>query len=625
MGIEITNQNNEQECGVCVITSLHNYYFPQDSFEKQTLLDMSHITQYGLSIFDFEVLCKQVKLNCETYQLNWDEFLQLKINNYFVLLLANNDGYNHYVIAKKKRKTIEIYDSTSCSSKQYKYDEIKPMFLGVLMLINKVKDSKSAKDINSHKSLLLINTKQILLSIILYSCVFLLAVLTASYLNWLIDLAIGKKSISNLITIAFIFTLVYVLNDLITYIITLYSSNYLKDNLILLTSKVLTSLSYKSPSFLNKVDKAWIYKIDECVYHIANYCVVEINKFITNLIFIVICISIVGIINPWLLIFTAIYLLIELSFFFINYSKKKDLFTKLLKNENQNNLNYINLIHNLSNEYWFNKKLNHIQHIKNNYSNLFKNFHDVNLYKANTTLYKSLLKSVFEILLYAAVSYLAIKDESFTIGRITFVIASINLIKTASEEIFGFFLYRIEFQTYWQVYLDLVSVNNLVKQNENVLLNDTNALSFIYKNKKYLLKPGDKNVLPNDFFEILKELDSIKINDISVDTTNLSLSNTLVVLDEYTKADIQNLKFNFENNPTLYGKYIRYFKLDLNGNKIGIYQSLLINLLNLLNEKNKIIILDSINKLILEKDEPVVKEIINKLNKDNFIFIVRKE
>jgi len=625
MGIEITNQTNEQECGVCVITSLHNYYYPHDLMQKESVLETSHITKDGLSIFDFEVLAKQNKLNAETYQLTWDEFCQLKINNYFVLLLQTNNGGNHYVIAKKKRKTIEIFDSTSCSAKQYKYEEIKPLFIGILILINKDKNGEYSKNMNTHKSLLLINIKQILLSITLYSIIFLLAVVSASYLNWLIDLVIAKKSITNLITVAFIFLLVYVLNDLVTYIITLYSSNYLKDNLILLTSKVVNRLANKNPSFLNKVDKTWIYKIDECVYHIANYCVTEINKFITNIIFIIVCICIVGIINPWLLIFTTIYLLIELVFFLLNYEKKKDLFTRLLRHENKNTLNYKSLISNLENEYWSTNRQKTIQLIKINYGNLYKNFHDVNLYKANTTLFKSLLKSIYEILLFAIVSYLSIKDETLTVGRITFVIAAINLIKSASEEMFGFFLYRIEFLTYWQVYQDLITISNNVERSEQLLLNENNVISFDYDNKTYEIKTNKKNVIPTNIVEIFKTINKIKINDIELNLNSLKLSNTLLVLDEYTLANKDVLISNLEANPNLYAKYIRLFKLDLNSSKIGYYQSLIINLLNLLDEENKIIILDSITHLFKNEDQTIIKEIINKLNKNNFIYTTQKE
>jgi len=627
MGIEITNQINEQECGVCVLTSLHNHFYSNDKLEKQSLLDLSKISRDGLSIFDFESLAKQVKLSTETYQLTWDEFVQLKVTKYFVLLLSTNNGGNHYVIAKKKRNNmVEIYDSANSTVKQYKYEQLKPLFLEIIILINKAKDSKYSSDLKNYKSLLMINIKQILLSIVLYSIVFLLAVVMASFLNWVIDLAITKKSISNLITICFTFALVYILNDLMTYIVTLYSSNYLKDNLILLTSKALMSLSNKNPSFLNKVDKTWIYKIDECVYNIANYCVVEINKFITNIIFIIVCICIVGAISPWLLIFCGVYLLIELSFFFLNYSKKKDLFTRLLKHENKNTLNYKELISNLENEYWYSKRINHIHKIKTNYGNLYKNFHDVNLYKANTSLCKSLLKSLFEILLFGTIAYLAIKNESLTIGRITFVISSINLMKSASEEMFNFFLYRIEFLTYWQIYSDLIFVDNNDKQPKQILLQDSNVLSFNYQSKQYVIKSNVKeNIIPNNVVEIFKDIDQIKINDKPIGLNTLSLSETLIVIDEYTQADKQLLISLFQANPTLYGKYIRLFNLDLNDKKVGSYQNLLINLMNLLDEKNKIIILDSIDDLFKEKDVFVIKEIINKLNKDNYVFITRKE
>ena len=82
-----------------------------------------------------------------------------------------------------------------------------------------------------------------------------LSIGTATFLNFVIDLAISKESINNLITICFIFILLYFMSDILQYVSSLYMSKHVKNYFILFTSKMLTSLEFKQSDFLKKVDK----------------------------------------------------------------------------------------------------------------------------------------------------------------------------------------------------------------------------------------------------------------------------------------------------------------------------------------------------------------------------------
>jgi ABC-type bacteriocin/lantibiotic exporter with double-glycine peptidase domain len=66
--MEITNQTNFNECGVCVITSLVKHFYHKA--DKQSVLNDAKITDSGISIFDFEYLAQQHGIFVETYQLN---------------------------------------------------------------------------------------------------------------------------------------------------------------------------------------------------------------------------------------------------------------------------------------------------------------------------------------------------------------------------------------------------------------------------------------------------------------------------------------------------------------------------------------------------------------------------
>jgi len=192
MKLEITNQTNEQECGVCVITSLHNYFY-SEKLEKEQVLDKSIITHYGMNIFDFETLAKQTGIDCESYEIQWSEFMDLHINNYFVALIATNNGdANHYVIVKKCKKEIFVYDSCSIEVKHLSYEQFKQMFLNVLILVNKKPNKAFSKVFGNTKTLLLFDLKFVLLNLSLSILILGTSILSASYLNWIIDSSISN-------------------------------------------------------------------------------------------------------------------------------------------------------------------------------------------------------------------------------------------------------------------------------------------------------------------------------------------------------------------------------------------------------------------------------------------------
>ena len=241
---------------MCVLTSLHNYFYKHNILNKEQVLNKSHIDNNGMTIFDFEVLGNKLGLECESYQVEWSEFNNLKINNYFVLLLSTNiPGENHFVIARKNKKIIEIYDSSYSKMKSLSFDDLKRIFLNVIILVNKNPSELFNKTFGKTRTLLLFDGKFVLINLLLSLLILATSIGCASFLNWIIDIAISKSSINNLLTISFIFILVYFLNDILTYISNLYVSNQTKNYLMLFTSKILNTIGNKYFDFFNKVDQ----------------------------------------------------------------------------------------------------------------------------------------------------------------------------------------------------------------------------------------------------------------------------------------------------------------------------------------------------------------------------------
>lgn len=625
MGIEIVNQTNEQECGVCALMSLHNHFY-KENIGKEQVLEQSHISEGGMTIFDLEALGKQLGLECESYEVKYSEFLNLKINNYFILLLATGNGStNHYVVARKQKTYIEIYDSCSSDVNKISYKQLEKMFLNVIVLVKKQPNKAFNKVFGKASTLLMFDLKFVLLNLGLSILILTCSIGTASFLNFIIDLVINKSSINNLITICFIFILIYFSNDLLTYVSNLYMSRHIKNYFVLFTNKILSSLETKKPDFLFKVDKNWIFKADECVYNIANFCVLEINKFITSIIFTITCICVIGSLQYYLLIFVFAYLVVQFIFFLFSYRKKKEVFISVVRNENNNANHYKNLIFSLNNEMWLTKRQNIITKIKTNYSNIYKNYYDTILFKSNTDLFKSILKSFCDICVIALMAVLIIKTNKLSIGKLTFVISAFALFKNSTTDLFGYFLSRVEFDIYWQVYKDLTQVSNVNHKTKFVLQEKIKTISFKNEDHQITLLNNEKQQIINcRFINLLRNNKQILINGKEQEVSK-EFIDSIIIFDQQSKPNNQLLISNIENNPIEYGQYLQYFNLDLNETNPSFYHSLIINLLTLLNEKEKLIFIDDVIACIKPKDKLVVKQLINKIRKNNTVFVLGKE
>lgn len=605
--------------------ALHNHFY-KETIGKEQVLEQSHISDGGMTIFDLEALGGKLGLECESYEVKYSEFLNLKINNYFILLLSTGNGsVNHYVVARKQKKYVEVYDSCASEMNKISYSQLEKMFMNVLVLVKKKPNKTFNKIFGKATTLLMFDLKFVLLNLGLSCLILLCSIGTASFLNWVIDLAINKSSINNLITICFTFVLVYFANDLLTYVSNLYMSRHIKNYLVLFTSKILSSLESKKPDFLFKVDKNWIFKVDECVYNVANFCVLEINKFITSIIFLITCVCIIGSLQYYLLIFVFLYLIIDFIFFLFAYRKKKEIFISVIRNENNNANYYKNLIISLSNEMWFTKRKSLISKIKSNYSNIYKNYYDTILFKTNTDLFKSILKSFCEICVVAVMAVLIIKTNKLTIGKLTFVISSFALFKNSTADLFGYFLAKVEFDVYWQVYKDLTTVSNLNKKTQFKLDEKIKTFSFKTEDLEIELMNNDKLQMINSrVIDLLRNSNEIRINNKPKELSK-DLIDLIVILDQQSQNNTELLIHNIENSPSMYAQYIQYFNLDLNSQNPSFYHQIIINLLTLLHEEKKIIFIDDILGFIKAKDKLVVKQLINKIKKQNTVFILGKE
>lgn len=201
--MKITNQDSPNECGVCVINSLINYFYHRNN--KNELLNNVTIGPNGMNVFEFESLCFKYHLTPESYEITTNELKELDINEYFVILLTSNN-INHYVIARKnKDNKLTIYDSTK-GIYELSYDDLEKQFLNIMIKIHKSKDFKKF-NLSEKYNLSSLNVKYILVNVFLQLIIASLSICFGLFINYILDLCTNSESVKTLFVVCFIFIL----------------------------------------------------------------------------------------------------------------------------------------------------------------------------------------------------------------------------------------------------------------------------------------------------------------------------------------------------------------------------------------------------------------------------------
>jgi len=450
--MEGTEQNNTNECGVCVISSLVKYFHKVDL--KTKILDDANLKEDGLSIYDFEILGNKYGIHCEAFQMSLDEFKGYSNKDFFVVL-KNNGMYNHYQIIKKKKARIYIIDSVDGEC-EVTLDEYCKNFIGIIILVSKKEMETAYKKTSFFNKL---NIKYVLLNVFLQTLVIVLTMISANYLSIFLNNALANDSTSNMLVISFLFFVIFCCNILIKMVMTLYAQRSMKGAFIQHSADFLKFIKNKDDSFLLKINVNNLYLIDHSISTIIRFELSNFNAFISSCISsLVICLYLLFI-DYKIIIFCIVFILLTSLVSFLNFRYKKKNLNELINNSNSNSTYISKIIACLtknSNESFENITMD----LKKNYLNYSTLNYETNKFQAMTGGIDEIIDKVLMIMLLIFVFFFYNSSFNGDIGKVILICSLFTIFCSNIKSVLNFPSSIVEYNKMKQIYDDIIGVGN---------------------------------------------------------------------------------------------------------------------------------------------------------------------
>ena len=422
----IVRQRSNNDCASACLLSVMKYYGLSISLDEVSFV--LKITNSGTNAFNIINGSRTFGFDGYGISVSYDEIINNNVNFPIICHVLKNNYYHFIVVYKVKKNKIEIMDPSSNITKVSK-EYFKNIYLNTSLVIFPIKELKKINKYNSvHNYIfdyLKLEKKSIIKILILSFITIIFGFLTSYYLLISIDLVLPKYNHNKFFKISFIFLLIYIFKNIITFIrnkliINSKSNLYFKMNIDIIRKLFTLPYQYFKSKSTGEVES----RIND-IKEFRNIIYDDLISLILNLIFIIISSIILFIISKnlfiVLIIEIIIYLLIVLIFKKINNIKIEE---TLISNDNYNKI-----LNDSINSYEINKNLNLINEtIKlleiNNNSLLFKNksyekSKNIEDFLKNTTIDIFYLITIYISIIYVKLNYLTL-GELFLFNTIIF-------------------------------------------------------------------------------------------------------------------------------------------------------------------------------------------------------------
>jgi ABC-type bacteriocin/lantibiotic exporter with double-glycine peptidase domain len=203
----------------------------------------------------------------------------------------------HYVIIRKNKEAITIYDS-AVGQYNVSYSAFKSSFTNIVIQVSKSNIKVKLNNLNHFNLFKHVDLGYLCMNLLLQVLIIALSTIGANYLNIIINHAILTESGSNTIVISIVFLFIYCSNGLSQYILRLYIAKAFKFNYQYLSQKLLMCLKRKHHNFFDKVDRNYFYLIDNAMQTIVMYAINEVPMLCSNILLSIVTLIVIASISP---------------------------------------------------------------------------------------------------------------------------------------------------------------------------------------------------------------------------------------------------------------------------------------------------------------------------------------
>lgn len=654
--MKVNYQENFNECGACVLKSIYEYIYKKP-IEKSNIVSNYFFKKDGMSLYDFEILANAIDIKIESYEVDYNQLINLKINQYFVTIF-NNENLNskHYVICKKLNNKFKIIDSVN-GEYFLSFEEFKKYYDNIFIVFFKSKlfSDLDSKFLDKKIKFFEIQNQTIflLLNLFLDLLILFISLVGSSLIKITINF-INEGYFSDWIYLAIYFLLVFSCELLFSYWFSLYKSykmqNILNQNMVF----YINYLSNKTLLFYKNNENGKLFKYAESIGKFLTYKYIETPSIYSDIVFFIFLVFLLSYLSFYYLIIALIFSSVNLfiSYFENSYNRMKFNQNLELKNEVDHKLfNLYNFLKTEKNK----NKLNNI--VSDCNKSIFKmgklNLENISFF-SKTEFIKSLIKKTILVLFISISSFWIMTNNKKyidNISQLVFAISLISFFDNSMASIFNFFSNYPNYKNSKKILDDFLVSYNKKENNKNGMkiqyfekivldnlnFNYQNNLE-IFKNKKIelfnnTLVFGKNGVGKTTMLRILSL-------DLPLDSNSIYKINNIDI-NSYDLNDIENKIFYLSNkNTPLEINYINLFKKEklkkdlalflektnlgrkkINEMSLGEVQ--ICNLLELLNLKNCLILLDeAFSNLSSENLNFFMEKFYPHIIENNFVVVV---
>ncbi len=429
--MKINYQTNDNDCGICVLKSIYEFSFKKE-ISNEDICKNFCLDKKGISIYDFEILGRNINLNIESYKIEFKEFEKLKYKDFFITSINSEYG-NHFVICKRNKNKIIIYDSAK-GKYELLLNDFEKIYSGYFIVFSKSTKHKDTQYNNSN----IFDTNNewlFILSLFLLNVLLISISLIGSSILKIIFSFIEKNNYYEFIFLILYFFMIFLMEYLLIYFLEIFKTKKMDELTKRNAIYYINFLSKKRYIFFKLNSREYLYQQPVNIANIITYKYVKCPELYSDFVFLLLAIIMMALKSEIILVFAIIYITINIIFSFLIKKYNENNYKKNYQYKNESEYKLHKIYNFLENEKNQDKFTNLSSSIKESMWKMFNQNKVNNSYFSKISFIKNILiKIIFLIILTYFVNLIMLDKENPS--EMIFFITLISLIDHYSNNLF---------------------------------------------------------------------------------------------------------------------------------------------------------------------------------------------